>query len=108
MGNTRSNRNRSGLRRRRCCWYFVLRAPCADPRGCAAALTHQATYKLSLGHMQDLTLGSFAYLRVPLALAAIAFLVGAVGTIRTKELPSVSGCNHNDGAVLIKRRDWRS
>ena len=34
------------------------------------------TYTLSLGHMEDLTLASFAYLRVPLALAAVAFLVG--------------------------------
>jgi 4-amino-4-deoxy-L-arabinose transferase-like glycosyltransferase len=38
-----------------------------------------AAYTLSLGHMSDLTLNSFAYLRVPLAMAAVAFLVGAVG-----------------------------
>jgi len=36
-------------------------------------------YFLSLGHMTDLTLKSFAYLRTPLAFAVIAFLVGAVG-----------------------------
>ncbi|HTT61935.1 MAG TPA: glycosyltransferase family 39 protein [Bryobacteraceae bacterium] len=52
------------------------------PGDISAALAHQATYKLSLGHMQDLTLHSFAYLRIPLALAAIAFLAGVVGTIR--------------------------
>ena len=46
------------------------------------ALTMQRTYRLSLGHMEDLTLESFAYLRTPLALAAIAFLVGAIGTFR--------------------------
>lgn len=40
------------------------------------------TYQLSLGHMQDLTIGSFAYLRVPLILAGIAFLIGALGTFR--------------------------
>jgi len=34
-------------------------------------------YTLSLGHMEDLTLDSFAYLRLPLLLAGIAFLVGA-------------------------------
>ena len=34
-------------------------------------------YKLSLGHMQDLTLASFAYLRLPLLVAAIAFGIGA-------------------------------
>jgi 4-amino-4-deoxy-L-arabinose transferase-like glycosyltransferase len=48
----------------------------------AALSKHPTAYKLSLGHMEDLTLSSFAYLRFPLALAAIAFLVGAVGTLR--------------------------
>ena len=38
------------------------------------------TYTLSLGHMGDLTLRSFAYLRLPLAIAGIAFAIGAVGT----------------------------
>ncbi|MGH9652101.1 MAG: ArnT family glycosyltransferase [Bryobacteraceae bacterium] len=37
-------------------------------------------YKLALGHIADLTLPAFAYLRTPLILAAIAFLVGALGT----------------------------
>ena len=41
-------------------------------------------YKLSLGHMQDLTLKSFAYLRLPLALAAVAFLIAAAGTIKAR------------------------
>ena len=36
-------------------------------------------YTLSLGHMQDLTLRSFAYLRLPLAIAGVAFAVGAIG-----------------------------
>jgi hypothetical protein len=62
--------------------FYVRHVPA--PGDIAAALTHQATYKLSLGHMQDLTLESFAYLRLPLALAAVAFFVGALGTIRTK------------------------
>lgn len=43
---------------------------------------HPAAYTLSLGHMEDLTLDSFAYLRLPLALAAVAFLIGAAGTLR--------------------------
>ena len=43
------------------------------------AVTKQSNYRLSLGHMQDLTLQSFAYLRLPLALAALAFCIGAVG-----------------------------
>jgi hypothetical protein len=33
--------------------------------------------------MEDLTLKSFAYLRIPLAFAAVSFLIGAIGTIRT-------------------------
>lgn len=38
-------------------------------------------YTMSLGHMRDLTLHSFAYLRVPLIIAAIAFLAGAMSAI---------------------------
>ena len=45
---------------------------------------HPKVYSLSLGHMEDLTMDSFAYLRFPLALAALAFLVGVAGTLRTK------------------------
>jgi 4-amino-4-deoxy-L-arabinose transferase-like glycosyltransferase len=36
-------------------------------------------YTLSLGHMADLTLHAFAYLRLPLIVAAAAFAVGAMG-----------------------------
>lgn len=36
-------------------------------------------YTLSLGHFQDLTLESFAYLRGPLSLALLAFLIGSTG-----------------------------
>jgi hypothetical protein len=39
---------------------------------------HPEAYTLSLGHMGDLTLQSFAYLKFPLLLAGIAFLVGAI------------------------------
>jgi len=39
-------------------------------------------YTLSLGHMGDLTLASFAYLRTPLMLAGVAFLLGALLTLR--------------------------
>ncbi|MEQ1472251.1 MAG: glycosyltransferase family 39 protein [Candidatus Acidiferrum sp.] len=45
---------------------------------------HPDAYTLSLGHMADLTIQSFAYLRLPLAIAAIAFLIGGLGTIRWK------------------------
>lgn len=45
----------------------------------SALVSNPDAYTLSLGHMSDLTLDSFAYLRKPLALAALAFLIGAVG-----------------------------
>jgi 4-amino-4-deoxy-L-arabinose transferase-like glycosyltransferase len=41
---------------------------------------HPGAYTLSLGHMQDLTLQSFAYLRTPLLLAGIAFCIGALAS----------------------------
>jgi 4-amino-4-deoxy-L-arabinose transferase-like glycosyltransferase len=50
----------------------------STPGDISAALTeHPEAYTLSLGHMGDLTLKSFAYLRVPLVVAGIAFLIGA-------------------------------
>lgn len=48
-----------------------------------ALSSHPSAYTLSLGHMEDLTLESFAYLRLPLAMAAAAFLIGAFGSMRT-------------------------
>jgi 4-amino-4-deoxy-L-arabinose transferase-like glycosyltransferase len=48
-----------------------------------ALTSHPAVYSLALGHIEDLTLYSFAYLRVPLLVAGIAFLVGALGTFRS-------------------------
>jgi hypothetical protein len=45
---------------------------------------HPSAYTLSLGHMEDLTVQSLAYLRLPLALAGAAFLVGALGTLRVR------------------------
>jgi hypothetical protein len=51
------------------------------PGDISSALSqHPNAYKLSLGHIEDLTLASFAYMRLPLALAAVAFVVGSVGT----------------------------
>jgi hypothetical protein len=51
------------------------------PGDIAGALAQQDpdAYTLSLAHMGDLTLNSFAYLRLPLAVAGIAFAVGAMG-----------------------------
>ncbi len=53
------------------------------PGDISSALSrHPSAYTLSLGHMLDLTLDSFAYLRLPLVVAGIAFLLGAVGNLR--------------------------
>jgi Dolichyl-phosphate-mannose-protein mannosyltransferase len=52
------------------------------PGDISTALSHHPRlYTLSLGHMEDLTLQSFAYLRLPLAVAAVAFVVGAIGAL---------------------------
>ncbi len=58
--------------------YAVRAVP--TPGDIAQALSRNPqAYTLSLGHMEDLTLHSFAYLRLPLALAGVAFLIGAAG-----------------------------
>ena len=50
------------------------------PGDISRALVTQTTdaYTLSLGHMGDLTLASFAYLKTPLLMAGLAFLAGAL------------------------------
>ena len=50
----------------------------------AALSVHPNAYKLSLGHMEDLTLDSFAYMRMPLVLAGTGFLLGAIGAFSMK------------------------
>jgi len=46
-------------------------------------------YTLSLGHIRDLTLGAFAYLRWPLVVAGVGFLVGLVGVWRGRGMRKV-------------------
>jgi 4-amino-4-deoxy-L-arabinose transferase-like glycosyltransferase len=61
------------------------------PGDIAAALNQNPDiYTLSLGHMTDLTLRAFAYLRAPLAVAGIAFFIGSVGAWRSKALPALT------------------
>ena len=49
------------------------------PGDISRALTqHPDVYTLSLGHMGDLTMASFAYLRTAADVAGMAFLIGAV------------------------------
>jgi len=62
-------------------WFLVRNN--VTPGDISSALSqHPGAYTLSLGHMGDLTLASFAYLRPPLLLATAAFFVGAIGTVR--------------------------
>jgi 4-amino-4-deoxy-L-arabinose transferase-like glycosyltransferase len=62
-------------------WFLVRDVPA--PGDISSALSQNPdAYTLSLGHIEDLTLKSFAYLRAPLLLAAFAFLAGAIGTLR--------------------------
>lgn len=64
----------------------------AAPGDIASALTQNPDlYTLSLGHMTDLTMNSFAYLRLPLVVAGVAFLVGAVSAWRLSESRAILG-----------------
>ena len=57
---------------------LVARTPA--PGDIAQALVqHPEMYTLSLGHMGDLTLSAFAYLKLPLAVAVLAFAFCAIG-----------------------------
>jgi 4-amino-4-deoxy-L-arabinose transferase-like glycosyltransferase len=61
---------------------WMVRAMAA-PGDIASALNQNPdVYTLSLGHMTDLTMKAFAYLRLPLAVAGVAFAIGAVGAWR--------------------------
>jgi 4-amino-4-deoxy-L-arabinose transferase-like glycosyltransferase len=42
-------------------------------------------YTLSLGHMADLTFAAFAYLRLPLGMAGLAFLIGTIALWSRKQ-----------------------
>jgi len=74
----------SGLAAVSCLAILFLVRGVPTPGDIAGALSaHPAAYTLSLGHMEDLTIRSFAYLRLPLAVAAGAFLIGCIGTLAT-------------------------
>ncbi|HKT23636.1 MAG TPA: glycosyltransferase family 39 protein [Terriglobales bacterium] len=50
-----------------------------------ALVQHPELYTLSLGHFGDLTLTAFAYLKLPLGLAALAFALGFLGLTFSRE-----------------------
>ena len=61
-------------------WWNVRNLPAPGDISQALHQGAPGTYTLSLGHMGDLTMASFAYLRLPLLVAGAAFLVGVIGT----------------------------
>jgi 4-amino-4-deoxy-L-arabinose transferase-like glycosyltransferase len=63
--------------------FFLVRHVPAPGDISTALSQHPKAYTLSLGHMEDLTIQSFAYLRAPLLFAGVAFLVGTIGTSRS-------------------------
>lgn len=58
---------------------YAVRGVAAPGDISRALQQHPDAYTLSLGHMGDLTLQAFAYLRAPLVVAGVAFAVGAAG-----------------------------
>ena len=65
-------------------WWVVHALPAPGDISNAMHQKPVGSYRLSLGHIGDLTLASFAYLRVPLLAAGAAFLIGVFGTLRTR------------------------
>jgi len=63
-----------------CLWFLTRGLPTPGDISSAVSQNPDA-YTLSLGHMEDLNIRSFAYLRPPLLAAAIAFFIGAIGTV---------------------------
>ena len=61
--------------------FFLVRRMPAPGDISRALESHPEAYTLSLGHMGDLTLHSFAYLKLPLLVAAAAFAVGALAAL---------------------------
>ena len=61
-----------------------------------ALSSNPSAYSLSLGHMEDLTLDSFAYFRLPLVIAGMAFLGGCAWDIRGSREAGVFGGGFDD------------
>jgi Dolichyl-phosphate-mannose-protein mannosyltransferase len=61
---------------------FFMTGGLPTPGDISSALSQNPdAYTLSLGHIEDLNLKSFAYLRTPLLAAAIAFAIGSIGAM---------------------------
>ena len=83
-------------------FYKVRNLP--TPGDISGALSsHPGAYKLSLGHALDLTINSMAYMRLPLIIAGIAFLIGAVGTLWGSGMACISNVRTDDGGLFSRR-----
>ncbi len=92
--------------RHRCGHAVFLARNLPAPGDISSALSpNPGAYTLSLGHMEDLTLASFAYLRPPLLAAAIAFLIGAIGTVARRRTARVSRRRGDGRAVFSSCAD---
>jgi 4-amino-4-deoxy-L-arabinose transferase-like glycosyltransferase len=65
--------------------YRVWNLPAPGDISNALVTQDYSSYTLSLGHMGDLTLASFAYLKTPLVIAGVAFIIGALGSMRFRQ-----------------------
>lgn len=75
----------AGLSATACITLLVLTRHMSAIGDISSVLTQNpSAYTLSLGHMEDLTISSFAYLRLPLLVAAVAFAIGAIGTLAAR------------------------
>jgi hypothetical protein len=83
----------AGLATAACIFLLVRSWAMPTPGDISDALTQNPdVYALALGHMTDLTFAAFAYLRVPLALAAAAFLVGTIGLWLKRRVRMYAAC----------------
>ncbi len=73
----------------------------ADGELATALAQHPEMYTLSLGHMGDLTLAAFAYLRLPLAIAACACAVCALGPLLTRKRTAATVATLSVGMILF-------
>ena len=65
----------------------------STPADISAALSQNPEfYTLSMGHIHDLTFGAFAYLRIPLALAALAMAIGGISVWMKSRHFALVGC----------------
>jgi hypothetical protein len=75
------------------CWFLLIRSwHLPAPGDISDALSKNPdVYTLALGHVTDLTFAAFAYLRLPLALAAVAFCIGTAALWLRRRLPMFLG-----------------